>query len=478
MDDFGIIREIKKDIVEGKITAIIGSSFFSDSINNRTGNVETWWDHLIKTISETLMIVNETSQLNEVLSMFVELHGEKKLNEMIVELTDHPTVKPCPEHSILASLPVKNFVSLNLDHLLEVALEEKGREVVTVNIDNMHEKEETKNSAVVWKIYGDVVHPPSITVTPADFDSKLNLAKNFLRAVDGTNILVLGCSKYDIPFIHKIFSATTDINKIYAVNLPNFDFGGLSNNVIHINEELIKLLIRLLWIDIREIEKVTEVEQRYLSLKFMDDEDNRTTEFNLKRVFESEIIKKGDNILLFSDKKVIVDVLRSIKPNTQGACHIYIPEFSPRNNYQHQTSLDLCSKLSDTKYDITIVPDLFSLTLIKMRQVNKILMGLESLVVENDKPVRLSGMVGMSVVSQMAYDFDIPSFVFYEKLNVVKSTAELPVVFYQINEGMAFDEVSKNFILHDSLIKRLNFMSSYFEDVVVHKNMVFIQLGE
>lgn len=150
-----------------------------------------------------------------------------------------------------------------------------------------------------------------------------------------------------------------------------------------------------------------------------------------------QIIKKGLNILLYSQSIQMLELLKAVPKNIQDTCKLYVCECRPKSPNPFQDSIAICEYLKNTGYSITLIPDVTIGNLFSRNQINMVIMGAHSIYFKGDKFVSYINTCGTNIISVVAEFYKIPIYVIAESSKIIHLTNnETEIVSYEEEENI------------------------------------------
>jgi len=129
----------------------------------------------------------------------------------------------------------------------------------------------------------------------------------------------------------------------------------------------------------------------------------------------SEIIKRADSILIYSQSIRVTTLLKSFPRDYQQSCTLYISECRPKCPSPFYDATHILKSLEDTGYKKHIVTDTSITYLMKQHQITKVLMGAHAVYMKDEKMVKFVNTSGSDMILREAKNFNIPVFIVAEK---------------------------------------------------------------
>ena len=128
--------------------------------------------------------------------------------------------------------------------------------------------------------------------------------------------------------------------------------------------------------------------------------EKKTNALNVSSIevnkYNSEIIKRSDSILIYSQSVRVTTLLKSFPRDYQQSCTLYICECRPKCPSPFYDATHILRSLEDTAYKKHIVTDTSITYLMKKHQITKVLMGAHAVYMKDGRMVKF---VNTSVVS-------------------------------------------------------------------------------
>lgn len=143
---------------------------------------------------------------------------------------------------------------------------------------------------------------------------------------------------------------------------------------------------------------------------------------NLKTLSKNgkKIIKKGNNILIYSQSIQMLEMLKAVSKNVQDSCKLYICECRPKSPSPFQDGIAICEYLKDTGYTISLIPDVAIGNLLSRNQIDLIVMGAHSIFFREEKFVSYVNTCGTSMISIVAEFYNIPIYIVAESSKIIR----------------------------------------------------------
>lgn len=190
-----------------------------------------------------------------------------------------------------------------------------------------------------------------------------------------------------------------------------------------------------------------------------------------------KIIKKGSNILVYSQSIQMLEVLKSVPRNVQDTCKLFVCECRPKSPSPFQDGIAICEYLKDTGYTITLVPDVTLGNLMARNQINIVVMGAHSVYFRNHIFTSFVNTCGTNIISLVAANYNIPVYVIAEDskiLNLENSDEE--EVSYEEEENI-FGAIDIIGLLHLEGINNVSELNIGYDLCKVNDNIKLISIN-
>jgi translation initiation factor 2B subunit (eIF-2B alpha/beta/delta family) len=138
----------------------------------------------------------------------------------------------------------------------------------------------------------------------------------------------------------------------------------------------------------------------------------------------SEVIRRGDSILIFSQSMRVAQFLSGVPRGMQETCHVYVAECRPKSPDHFQDAIAFCEALRSCGYEITIIPDAAIANLIQRNQVHRILLGAHAVFSFDGKYHSIVNTCGSAMITVIAKEYKVPVYVIAEALKVRELSKE------------------------------------------------------
>ena len=196
--------------------------------------------------------------------------------------------------------------------------------------------------------------------------------------------------------------------------------------------------LKKLWELMSQKLKVLSEDQQDIAEEIISD----TIEYrqkNLKILSKAgkQIIKKGFNILIYSQSIQMLEVLKAVPKNIQDTCKLFVCECRPKSPNPFQDSIAICEYLKNTGYSISLIPDVTIGNLFSRNQINLVIMGAHSIYYKEGKFVSYVNTCGTSMISIVAEFYKIPIYIIAESSKIVYlNDNEAETVSYEEEENI------------------------------------------
>ncbi len=129
----------------------------------------------------------------------------------------------------------------------------------------------------------------------------------------------------------------------------------------------------------------------------------------------SDVIKRSDSILIYSQSVRVTNFLKSLTREYQQSCTLYICECRTKSPVPFYDAIQILKSLEDTGYKMHIVTDSSVTYLMKKNQITKILIGAHAIYMQDGKMVKFVNTSGSDLILNEALSYKIPVFVIAEK---------------------------------------------------------------
>lgn len=151
-------------------------------------------------------------------------------------------------------------------------------------------------------------------------------------------------------------------------------------------------------------------------LNYLQTKENELQAISIKiNKFNSEIVKRSDSVLVYSQSVRVATLLKSFPRDYQRSCTLYISECRPKCPHPFYDAIHILRSLEDTEYKKHIVTDTSITYLMKTHQITKVLMGAHAVYMKDGKMVKFVNTSGSDMILREAKNFNIPVFIIAEK---------------------------------------------------------------
>lgn len=202
---------------------------------------------------------------------------------------------------------------------------------------------------------------------------------------------------------------------------PRLSIGNILENAEHVICDIKKnkrmfLSMRKMWEEIEKklksvpkenIDDVEQIVEDIIQQRTLDAE-------NLSKKYKG-IIKRGQNILLYSQSIRVMDLLKKVSSRVQEECTIYICECRPKSANPFQDAIDIVNYLCDTRYTKIIIPDAVMGNLMAQHLIDIVIMGAHTLYYDKNEFVSFVNTCGTNMILNSAQLYDIPVYIIAEQ---------------------------------------------------------------
>jgi len=147
-----------------------------------------------------------------------------------------------------------------------------------------------------------------------------------------------------------------------------------------------------------------------------------------------QIIKRGDNILVYSQSVRVLDILRGAPRGVQDTCKIFLAECRPKSPESFQDALAIAENLKGSGYDLTLIPDASIANLFERNQIKTVILGAHAVHLDGIVPKYFVNTCGTLMVLHAAHRKNIPVFV------VAESFKHVPVIDPNMPPTVSYEE--------------------------------------
>lgn len=159
------------------------------------------------------------------------------------------------------------------------------------------------------------------------------------------------------------------------------------------------------------------------------------------------IIKKGANILVYSQSIRVLDILSGVPRGIQGTCYVYLAECRPKSPDAFQDALSSAEHLKSMAFKIKLIPDSAIGHLIENNQVDTILMGAHAVYFDGATPRYFVNTCGSLMVLRAAEQklHSVQVYVIAEKIKhvLLPNTLYPPSISYDEEEALYTELVGR-----------------------------------
>lgn len=110
-------------------------------------------------------------------------------------------------------------------------------------------------------------------------------------------------------------------------------------------------------------------------------------------------VEKNDTILIYSQSRQVLEVLKNVPADTQRSCKLYICECRPKSPEAFQDALEIYKYLEQTNYNMILIPDVAAGHFIK--DINKVMLGTHAVFFKNDTILSFVNTCGSAMLYQL-----------------------------------------------------------------------------
>lgn len=126
----------------------------------------------------------------------------------------------------------------------------------------------------------------------------------------------------------------------------------------------------------------------------------------------NEVVKPNYNILVYAQSIRMMDLLKTVVPNVQKTCELYICECRIKSPNSFDEAFHIVKYLEETQYkNVYIIPDVCSCNLIDRGEINIIITGVDTVFWRDNKPISYVNPCGSLIMYQLAKIYGIPIFI-------------------------------------------------------------------
>ena len=196
--------------------------------------------------------------------------------------------------------------------------------------------------------------------------------------------------------------------------------------------------LKKLWELMSQKLKVLSEDQQDIAEEIISDTiENRQKSLKILSKAGKQIIKKGFNILIYSQSIQMLEVLKAVPKNIQDTCKLFVCECRPKSPNPFQDSIAICEYLKNTGYSISLIPDVTIGNLFSRNQINLVIMGAHSIYYKEGKFVSYVNTCGTSMISIVAEFYKIPIYIIAESSKIIYlNDNEAETVSYEEEENI------------------------------------------
>ena len=120
-------------------------------------------------------------------------------------------------------------------------------------------------------------------------------------------------------------------------------------------------------------DKILELEKKYEQIRERIQEKS------------SEILNEVTSVLVYSQSQRVADILTALPKKRQSGVKVFILECRTKSSELFQEAIAITKLLRETDFEIVLVPDLVGLKLIKENNVDLVLLGAHSVIIDTDE---------------------------------------------------------------------------------------------
>lgn len=190
-----------------------------------------------------------------------------------------------------------------------------------------------------------------------------------------------------------------------------------------------------------------------------------------------KIIKKGSNILVYSQSVQMLEVLKSVPRNVQDTCKVFICECRPKSPNPFQDGTAICEYLKNTGYTMTLIPDVALGNLMARNQINIIIMGAHSVYYREHVFTSFINTCGANIISIIAKNYNIPVYVIAENSKIVDlGMSDEEEISYEEEENI-FGAIDIIGLLHLEGITNVSELNIGYDLCKANDNIQLISIG-
>lgn len=187
-----------------------------------------------------------------------------------------------------------------------------------------------------------------------------------------------------------------------------------------------------------------------------------------------QVVKKGNNILVYSQSIQMLELLKGVSKTVQESCKLFVCECRPKSPTPFQDAIAICEYLKETNYTVSILPDVSIANLFARHQIDIVLMGAHSLYFRGDKFVSYVNTCGSNMISVLADFYSVPVYIIAESSKIVNLTnEENEVVSYEEEENIFSKTDAINF-LHLESTMSINELNIGYDLCKVNERIILI----
>ena len=153
--------------------------------------------------------------------------------------------------------------------------------------------------------------------------------------------------------------------------------------------------------------------------------DRRTAKEPLFAQIGKDELTRNQRLLLYSQSKRVLQVLRGVPVQAQRTIDIFVAECRPKSPQPYDDATAIARSLRDTNYAVTICPDVVAINLMSSGQITKVVMGTHAVFTTGGVPYAFVNTAGSLAVAIAAERYNVEVLVIAEiaKLKEVHPTA-------------------------------------------------------
>ncbi|MEM7358491.1 MAG: SIR2 family protein [Pseudomonadota bacterium] len=150
--------------------------------------------------------------------------------------------------------------------------------------------------------------------------------------------------------------------------------------------------------------------------KFKRKRNNEISRFN---DIGSEIIRRNERVLIYSQSQRVLQVLKGVPRSVQKTVHVFVAECRPKSPQQYKDAIATCRELESTSFKLTVCPDVVALSMLGTKQITRIVIGTHA-IFRNRRGQTHSfvNTCGTHAIVQCAQEHTVPIDVIGEELKI------------------------------------------------------------